>query len=258
MGLFDIPAPVFGAIDGVLALAIPRVLRLIIWGIFAGWLTMVVYRVFSDQERIGELKAKQKNQQQDIAEFDGEFAELMPLIRHTLALGLRQLGLALGPALLATVPVLFIVIWVAGEFGYQTPTAGSEVLLIVEPATNEIHWLPTTDASIIKSTTNENGWLINWPSKEQSVTMVDDHQPILTLPLEYDIPVIHKKRWWNLLMANPLGYLPKDGKTDVVHINLPEAVIIDSGPDWIRGWMFSFFMAFLLSSIGFKLLLRLD
>lgn len=88
--------------------------------------------------------------------------------------------------------------------------------------------------------------------------MNDDHQLLLTLPLEYDIPVIHKKRWWNLLIANPLGYLPKDGKTDVIHINLPEAVIIESGPNWIHGWMFSFFITFLLSSMVFKHLLRLN
>jgi hypothetical protein len=253
MGLFDLPAPIFSAVDGVLAMALPPVLRLVIWGIFAGWLTMVVYRFFSDQEKIGTLKAQQKRQQQGISEFDGEFAELMPLIRHTLALGFRQLGLALGPALLATVPVLFIIIWVAGEFGYQAPTAGSEVLLTVEPETSDIHWSSPTKAKIGKG-----GWLISWPSKGQPVTMSDGHQSLLVLPLEHDIPIIHKKRWWNLLMANPLGYLPKDGKIDVIHINLPEAVMLGSGPGWMRGWMFSFFMAFLLSSIGFKLLLRLD
>lgn len=88
--------------------------------------------------------------------------------------------------------------------------------------------------------------------------MNDDHQLLLTLPLEHDIPIIHKKRWWNLLIANPLGYLPKDGSTDVIHINLPGAVFIGSGPGWIRGWMFSFFITLLLSSILFKRLLRLD
>jgi hypothetical protein len=258
MGLFDLPAPIFGAIDSVLAMALPPVLRLVIWGILAGWLTMIVYRLLSDQEKIGALKALQKNQQKDIAEFDGEFAELMPLIRHTLALGFRQLGFALGPALLATVPVLFIVIWVAGEYGYQTPTAGSEVLVTIEPATSDIHWSSTT---AVRS--NEGGWAINWPSKGQFLTMSEgtmmaDNQPLLDFPLEKDIPIIHKKRWWNLLMANPIGYLPKDGTTDVIHINLPEAVIIGSGPGWMRGWMFSFFMAFLLSSIAFKLLLHLD
>lgn len=253
MGLFDLPAPIFGAIDNILAMALTPMLRLIFWGILAGWLTMVVYGFFSDQGKIGKLRAQQKSQQKDIAEFDGEFAELMPLIRQTLALGFRQLGLALGPALLASIPILFIIIWVAGEFGYETPIAGSEVLLTAEPATSDIQWSKTTEVS-----TSEVGWVVNWPSNGESLTMNDDHQLLLTLPLEHDIPIIHKKRWWNLLIANPLGYLPKDGSTDVIHINLPGAVFIGSGPGWIRGWMFSFFITLLLSSILFKRLLRLD
>ena len=59
-------------------------------------------------------------------------------------------------------------------------------------------------------------------------------------------------------MANPLGYLPKDAETDVVYIGLPERIIIESGPAWMRGWMFSFFVSFLLSSFAFKFLLRLN
>ena len=143
MGFFDFPAPLFDFVDGLLAMALPPVLRLAIWGALAGWLSMIVYRSFSDQEKIGALKALQKEQQKNMAEFDGEFSELLPLIRHTLTLGFRQLGLALGPALLATVPVLFIVIWVAGEFGYVTPATGSEVFLSVEPVSSEIHWSST-------------------------------------------------------------------------------------------------------------------
>ncbi len=253
MGLFDLPAPLFSAFDGVLGMALPPVLRLVIWGILAGWLTMVVYRRLSNQEKIGKLKAQQKVQQKIIAEFDGEFEELMPLIGHTLALGFRQLGLALGPALLATIPILFIVVWVAGEFGYETPAAGSEVLLSAEPVINDIHWSSTTEVKI-----TEDGWAVNWPAEGQSLTMTDGRQPLLVLPLEHNIPIIHKKKWWNQLMANPIGYLPDDGKTDVIHIALPEPVMIGAGPSWIRGWMFSFFAAFLLSSLAFKFLLRID
>jgi hypothetical protein len=253
MGLFDLPAPLFDIIDGVLAMAMPTVLRLVIWGILAGWITMVVYRLLSNQEKIGALKVLQKEQQKNIAEFDGEFSELLPMIRDTLALGMRQLGFSLGPALLATVPVVFIVIWVAGEFGHVLPDAESEVFLSTEPVNSDINWSPTSEVRV-----NEGGWIVNWPSQEQSLTMLEGRQSLLVLPLKRAIPVIHKKRWWNMLMANPLGYLPKGGKTDVIHIDLPEAVIISSGPDWVRGWMFSFFMSFLLSSFGFKLLLRLD
>ena len=253
MGLFDLPSPIFSVVDGVLAMAMPPVLRLVFWGILAGWVTMLVYRYLSNQEKIGALKTRQKTQQKNIAEFDGEFSELLPLIRQTLALGFRQLGHALGPALLATVPVLFIVIWVAGEYGYSSPKAGSEVLLRVEPASNEITWSLSTQVRHL-----DDGWLVNWPSQGQSLTMEEGSQTLLGLPMDHDIPVIHKKRWWNLLMANPLGYLPPEAKTDVIHIELPEVVIINQGPNWMRGWMFSFFTSFLLASIGFKRLLRVN
>jgi len=253
MGLLDLPAPILGTIDGILAVALSPWLRLVIWGVLAGWLTMIVYRFFSDQEKIGTLKNQQKIQQKNIAEFDGEFAELLPLIRHTLALGMKQLGLALGPALIATVPVLFIVIWAAGEFGHVSPVAGSEVFLSVEPPGSDIHWSPVTEVTI-----REGGWVINWPSQDRTLTMTEGSQALLVLPMANNIPVIHKKRWWNFLMANPLGYLPKGGETEAVHIDLPDVVIIKSGPAWMRGWMFSFFVSFLLSSFGFKFLLRLN
>ena len=253
MGLFDLPAPLFATIDGVLGMALPPVARLVFWGILAGWLTMMVYRRLSNQEKIGELKAQQKGQQKKIAEFDGEFEELMPLIRHTLALGFKQLGLALGPALLSTVPVLFLIVWVAGAFGNEAPAAGSMVHLTAEPTNDDIHWSSVTGVEIA-----EDGWQARWPGTGQSLTMTDGRQSLLTLPLEYNIPVIHKKKWWNLLMANPIGYLPENGKTEVIHIDLPEQVIIGFGPGWMRGWMFSFFLTFLLSSLGFKFLLRID
>lgn len=258
MGLFDLPAPVFSAIDGMLESLIPPALRLVLWGIFAGWLTMLAYRLFSNQERIGEIKAEQKLKTTAIAEFDGEFMELLPIVRHALALGFRQLGLALGPALLASIPILFIVIWVAGEFAYQAPEPGSEVRVRAEPANSDIQWSSAPETWIPDNANNEIGWLIEWPSEGQPLTLSDGREAILELPLAHDVPIIHKKRWWNLLMANPIGYLPEGGVTDVVHIELPEQTIIGAGPDWVRGWMFSFFMALLLSSVGFKLLFRLD
>ena len=253
MGFFDLPAPVFGAIDDVLALLLPPLPRLFIWALLAGWLTMFVYGRFSNQEKIGSLKVLQQQQQKTIAGFDGEFAQLVPLIRHALALGFRQLGLSLGPALAATVPVLFIVVWVAGEFAYEMPAAGSEVLVSATPAAGRVEWLPADGARVV-----DDGWLVKWPAGGQTLTMSDDGRPLLALPPEHAVPVIHKKRWWNLLMANPLGYLPPDGHTDSVQIGLPEAVLIGAGPGWMRGWMFSFFGIFLLSSLVFKRLMRLD
>jgi len=253
MGLFDLPAPLFSAIDGALAMVLPDIVRLVLWGVLAGWLTMLVYRRLSNQEKIGELKAQQKIEQKRIADFDGEFEELMPLIRHTLALGFKQLGLALGPALLATVPILFLIIWVAGAFGYNTPATGSPVHLSAEPSNGDIHWSSTEEIESM-----DDGWQVLWPTESRPLSISDGRQPILTLPLSENVPIIHKKKWWNILTANPIGYIPDGSPTDVIHIDLPERVIIGFGPGWIRGWMFTFFMAFMASSIGFKFLLKID
>lgn len=252
MGLFDLPAPLFSVIDDVLATLAPPALRLLMWGILAGWVSMLLYRYLSNQEKIAVLKARQQRQQKQIAGFDGEFAELLPLIRGTLALGFRQLGLALGPALLASLPALCIIIWVAGAFGYRAPLAGEEIALRAEPAAGGLQWSAPEQARAAG-----DGWIVNWPAEGQSLVLHDGSQALLALPLGHAVPVIHKERWWNLLMANPLGYLPQDGQADVIHIELPEQAVLGFGPGWMRGWMFVFFAAFLLSSLVFKRLLRL-
>ena len=131
--------------------------------------------------------------------------------------------------------------------------AGSEVLLSVEPATTEIYWSSPNEVK-----QGENGWVVEWPDAQGTLTMRDDRQVLLILPLDDEIPIIHKKRWWNIFVANPLGYLPQEGQADVIHIGLPEMQMVGIGPDWMRGWIFSFFISVLLSSIGFKLLLRID
>jgi hypothetical protein len=255
MGLFDLPAPVFGVIDDVLAFVLPSFLRLCVWGIFAGLLTMLLYRRLSNQEKIGLLKSEQKEAQKDIAAFDGEFDELMPMIRKTLGLGFRQLGLALGPALLASLPIIFVIIWVAGQFGYSSPAPGETVHITASPARSgqSLRWTPAEGV-----TDSEEGWHVSWPASGQTVQLAQGDQPLLSLPLPAEVPVIHKKQWWNSLMANPIGYLPDTVDTDLITIGLPPQTIIPFGPGWMQGWMFTFFMVFLISSLGFKFILRID
>ena len=256
MGFFDLPAPLFGVIDQGLGLVLPALVRLVLWGVLAGWMTMVVYRRLSNQDKIRQLKIKQKKQQKIISRFDGEFEELLPVIRNTLGLGIRQLGLSLGPALLATIPILFIVIWVAGAFGYQQPAVGTSVGIDIKPALADNDRLEWSSPTMLNKTAK--GWTLSWPSADQPVSMMQDGQALFDLPFEYNIPVIHKRQWWNWLVANPVGFLPDEALFDSVDIALPPQQFLGFGPDWLRGWMFSFFVTFLLSSVGFKLILKID
>lgn len=256
MGLLDLPGPVFGLLDQWLAGVLPSLVRLIAWGVLAGWLTMVVYRRLSNQDRIQVLKGQQKEQQRLIADFDGEIAELFPLVRHALGLGMRQLGLSLGPALLATIPVLFLIVWVAGAFGYQQPAPGDPVAIKAvggELPAAPLEWQPANAARPA-----EGGWNVEWPAAGSTVRVLSNGTTLAEFPAQEPIPVIHKKQWWNLFMANPIGYLPEQAPIEVLEIGLPAQRFLAFGPDWMRGWMFSFFTSFLLASVGFKLLLKID
>ncbi len=253
MGLFDLAAPLLQAVDGAIGIVLPATARLVLWGVLAGWMTMVAYRRLSNQERIGELKREQKARQREISEFDGEMDELLPLIFSTLRLGIRQLGLAIGPALLATIPVLFLVAWVAGAFGYHQPAPGAQVSVTATPQEAALDWQPG-----LAATPAEEGWLLEWPGNGEVVTLAKDGIALLRLPAGRPVPVIHKKQWWNLLFGNPIGYLPEQSALEQIDIGLPPQQFIPVGPAWIRGWMFLFFGTFLLASIAFKFILRID
>lgn len=252
MGLFDLLAPVLGAVDNVLSSFLPGGLRLALWGVLAGWLTMLLYRKLSRQEAIGELKARQKVLQEEIAKFDGEMSDLMPRIKDAFALGFKQLGLAIGPALLATIPILFIVVWVATQFVYKAPQPGAEIAATAEPGRGALQWSPNAAAQ-----TSEDGWSVQWPAEGEEITLGAADGPVLTLSDEELHGVIHKKLWWNTLIGNPAGYLPADSSVEAVHVALPERSYLPFGPDWVRGWMFLFFGTFLLASIAFKFILRI-
>jgi hypothetical protein len=253
MGLFDLAAPLLTAVDHALSLIFPSGLRLVLWGVVSGWLTMLLFRKFSRQEAIAELKQKQKKLQQEIARFEGEFNELMPTVRQAFSLGFRQLGLSLGPALLATVPILFIVAWVAGTFVYDTPAPGDAVTATVEPEKGELSWSDNADALA-----DDAGWTLRWPQAGESVSLLRDGEPTMELSDSEIHGVIHKKRWWNLLFGNPAGYLPDTAAADIVMIELPEHQYLPFGPDWLRGWMFVFFGTFLAASVAFKFLLKIE
>src|SRR3546814_11655026 len=82
MGLLDLPAPLFGWLDGALGHLMPATARLILWGIAAAILSMVLYKALSSQERIAVTKAKAAEARRTLDGYDGEFAGAWPLIRE--------------------------------------------------------------------------------------------------------------------------------------------------------------------------------
>ncbi|MEE4378251.1 MAG: hypothetical protein V2J55_12185 [Candidatus Competibacteraceae bacterium] len=238
MGFFDLPAPLFSVIDALLAEFLSATIRLIIWALFGGGLSMALYRWFSKQDRLAELKPKIKQAQRQLANFDGEFSELRSLIRENLRLSWQRLGLVAGPALLAALPLLFLLVWASNHFGYQTPTPGASVQITLQPASSRLHWQPE---SAVMNQAADNTWLIQWPNPTDQVNLLSEQgEVIATLPTEELTPILHQRQWWNWLVDNPGGHLPTDTQLEIMEIALPRQSFLELGPEWMRGWEFLF------------------
>ena len=157
------------------------------------------------------------------------------------------------PDRLASLPVLFLVAWVAGAFGYGLPAAGQTITISTSPSDAAVHWQPAATARQAGS-----NWEFIWPGPESPTSIRFEGSVLVQFPLDYAVPIVHKKQWWNVLFANPLGYLPDNLPLDKVDIALEPQRFMPLGPDWVRGWMFLFFSVFLFSSLAFKFVLKID
>lgn len=259
MGFFDLPAPVFDILDRLMAF-LPELIKLIIWGLLAGYGSMALFKRFSNQEKIQGLKAQVKTNQKKMADFEGEMNELMPLVGRTLKLAFQQLGAALGPALLVSIPVIFMLAWLSNSYSLVQPEAGDSYLAEVHTTLDsgfnqaDYNW-ENTDR--VRWGADDQAWGFAWPAEGNDLIFNHGTDNILTVSANDISPVVHKKQWWNWIIGNPMGYLPADSNIDQVMFNFRENKVLEVGPGWMHGWMFPFFLSFLVFSLAFKFILKI-
>ena len=255
-GLLDLTSPLLSTLDQGLAPLLAPAWRVVVWGLVAACISMALYALLSPQGRLRGVKAEAEDARRALDSHEGSLGEAMPLIAAMLRRALAQLGLVLGPAVLASLPVLFVIVWMSGAFGHFIPTSLNAVPLSVEPQGLAARWTeprggssPPVGEAVIDDTAGMPRALIEViDAQERVVDSIAFSEPVTSL---------HKRHWWNLLIANPLGYLPAEGMLERVEIALPRQEIIRLGPDWLRGWEGLFFTALVAASLAIKLLFRL-
>lgn len=259
LGLLDLPAPLFDASDWVLAvLHIPAVLRIVVYAYASAWISMHLYRRLSDQRRLGELREQVAQSQRAMTEHEGDFADLGRLIRQNLRLSLRQLGVTLRPALLASLPLLLVLPWLSNRFDIQPPTRGSSVPVCAEPSRSAtaLHWRGST---AIRSADSSGCWVIPWPGTAHSLTLTGNAGEAIYVPdPDHPVRIVHKFIALNWLIGDPGGYLPATAPADRLLFALPARDLTGLGPSWSRGWEGWYFAALVVFSVAFKLRWRLN
>lgn len=256
-GLFDWPAPALAAADRWLATRLPASLRILLWSALAAVLSMLVYRLISPQQRLNELRAESIALRAKLAGFDGEFAEMAPLLRRNLALSFRQLGLTFAPAVLAGLPVIFVLAFLSNTFDAELPQPGERVTLVVEAAAGRQPPPLTFDGGTVRGLAPDRYGLV-WPGPGEQIRVRDSTGDVLfTLPLPAPVRTLHPRQWWNALIGNPAGYLPAPTEIASITLELPQPRVLPFGPDWLAGWLVPALVVMVLVSLALKFAWRL-
>jgi len=232
-GLLNLPAPLFGWFDDLLAIALPPTARLVVWAVLGAVVSMWLYYILTPQKRIGEAKQAALDARRRLNAFDGEFADAGPLIRAQFTTSFQHIGLLLPGTILASLPVLCLLIWMDTAYGHAFPPPGEAPAITTEPASVTAQWLMPDDAG------------------DAATLRVQDAsgQTIAHFEMDAPVPVIHKRQWWNWLIGNPIGYLPEQAPVDSVHVDLPSPSYLPFGPGWMRFWATPFLAVLFVLSL---------
>jgi hypothetical protein len=256
MGVFDVASPLFSWLDGLISGWLPDTARLVLWAVVAGVASMALYGLMSNQAKLAAIKAEMAVLRQEIAAFDGPFSQMWGLVGRNLRLALRQLWVTFVPAVIASLPVVFLLVWVSTQFDATMPAPGEpvevEAFASDGVAPPDLHWRGEGVRAEGPAT-----WAVSWPEPGRQLELLaGDDEVVLTLPPSAPVGLVHQRRWWNALLGNPAGYLPP-GPVDAVEIDLPRREYVPFGPSWLRGWIPLFFAVVIAVSLLLKILWRI-
>lgn len=233
-GLLDLPAPLYAGLDQLLAEALPPLGRLLVWAALAGPVSVLLYRTLSPQRRIATAKAEAAALRRRLDAHEGDLAGALPLLRAQLGASLRHVGLVLPATLVASLPVLSLLVWLETAYGHTLPPPQEPPHLVVSPGHLTARWHPRPPRVVVR----EGRATVAEVRLVAPVTRVEPH------------------RWWNALIANPVGYLPDEGPARQLRIELPPRRYLGRGPGWIDNWATVFLAALVAVSLGVHRLAR--
>lgn len=237
-GLLDLPAPLYAALDRWMAGLLPPSGRLILWAALGGILSVWLYRLLSPQARIAAAKAEVARTRRDLDRHEGDFASALPLLKAQLGAALRHVALVLPASLIASLPVLTLLVWLDTAYGHAYPAPGEVPRLAVAPLALSAEWRSAPGAP------------------PQIHVRAPDGTEVLEVALRAPVTVIEKRQGWNWLIGNPAGYLPEHGPVERIFVDLPERHFLSFGPDWMRSWLGLFLPALVVVSLAVHRLAR--
>jgi hypothetical protein len=241
MGLFDLPAPLFTWITSQLSDYLPPVTLIVLWALVGAVIATELYRLLSPQHRLAAVKAELRAAQRDLSGYDGELAGAWPRMGRLLRLALQRIALILPAAILSSLPLLSLIVWLDTAYSRSFPDSAEPAAPTIAAPGFGAQWRDTTE-------------------KLPRRLVVTDEAGKVVADVVVRAPVdrIEKRHWWNLLFGNPAGYLPAETPVDRIDLPVERREMIAVGPPWLRGWEAMFFVPLLVGALTLNLLRRVE
>jgi hypothetical protein len=251
--LFDLLSPALSLIDNFLSdsLALAAVWRIAIFAALGSAASMLLYKRLSNQTELAVLKQQIKAVQEELVRSDRDTGYLKKIIKKNFKLTGRQLSLSFWPALVGSIPVLFLLAFCSNAFSVEEPKSEFRVYVTpkaIQGSPSEYKWIGVN----AQWDARKNAWTFYQLKPGQTASLMLGNHEQLSLPTSVPTSVIHSKVWWNYLFSNPAGYLDATLSIGRFEFNTPAQVIINWGPGWMRGWLFAFMLFLISFSVAFK------
>jgi hypothetical protein len=256
MGLFDALTPALLSFDNLLEPYSNAFIRLSFWALISALVSSFVFKKLSNPKKISQLKTTLKTMQNQLNQHDGEFSELKELAIGTIKLSIKRMVMTFVPALLASLPMLFILTFLSNHYELQQPQLNDSIHLNIEwEQHNGQQLAQIQNNTVINSDASET---VNWPALNNPIDLTNtaNNTSIMTFPFTIST-IIHKKQWWNSLIGNPAGYLMDDSDINSIGFDFKQQQIIKFGPPWARSWLFIYFFMTFAFSIVFLFLFKI-
>lgn len=231
LGLLDLANPLLSRFDALLALALPAIPRIVLISALLTYLGMWLYRRVSAQKRLRALKRLSKRAERGLHDLDIEFDELLKRAKRSIGLQGAILARIFVPSVLGMLPLLFALSDLSQRYSFDTPDLGQAITWCVTPEDQASSVSINGEAQATACAAH--AWRAQAELRWQGQLVAQQLGDLRS-------NVLHTRQWWNVLLANPAGYLPDAAGSLEITLQLPETALLGFGPGWLNHWLFWF------------------
>lgn len=246
--------PLFNAVDALLVPWLPVLLRVLLWGALTGVATLLLYAWVSDQAGLAVLKQRAKDLRREMLDPSLDRDAYMRLTKENLTTSFRLLRKSFGPAMISSIPVLIVLVWLSTYYSYERPPAGADVAVDFVPKNDAMQVSPAD--AFVKS---GDGILLRIGAQPATVQFADAEGTVYEgAPDNPPTPVVHQRRWWNALLGNEAGYVRPNADVDEIHFGFPALNLFPSLPSWASTWELPFFVSLFVAALSIKIAFKIE